>query len=59
MYFNSSKKKGDSLKRQDISFLRPFNSKGIEIKEIRKFIGKSLRRGVKVNQLLKKRLLKT
>ena len=53
------KKKGDSLKRQDISFLRPFNSKGIEIKEIRKFIGKSLRRGVKVNQLLKKRLLKT
>ena len=58
MYFNSSKKKGDSLKRQDISFLRPFNSKGIEIKEIRKFIGKSLRRGVKVNQLLKKDYLK-
>ena len=51
-------KKGDSLKRQDISFLRPFNSKGIEIKEIRKFIGKSLRRGVKVNQLLKKDYLK-
>ena len=59
MYFNSSKKKGDSLKLQDISFLRPFNSKGIEVKEIRKFIGKRLRRGVKVNQLLKKKLLKT
>ena len=27
-YFNSSKKKGE-IKREDISFLRPFNIKGI------------------------------
>ena len=56
VYFNLSKKKGDSLKRQDISFLRPFNSQGIKVKEIKKFIGKSLSRSVNKNQLLKKEL---
>ncbi len=54
IYFNSFKKKNERLHLKDISYLRPFNKKGINANELKKFIGKFLKRNISKNELLKK-----
>ena len=54
IYFNSFKKKNDRLHLKDISYLRPFDKKGINANELKKFIGKFLKRNISKDELLKK-----
>lgn len=58
LYFKSFKKKNEKLNLNDVSFLRPFNKKGINTDELKNFIGKNLKRNVSKNQLLKKEQFK-
>ena len=57
-YFNSTKKKNDKLNLKDISFLRPFDKKGININEIKNYLKKSLKESINKNQLIKKEQFK-
>ena len=57
-YFNLDKKKNDKLNLKDISFLRPFDKKGININEIKNYIKKTLTKSINKNQLLKKEQFK-
>jgi len=58
-YLNSFKKKNERLRLKDISFLRPFNNKGININEIKNYIKKPFKNSVGKNQLLKKKYFKS
>lgn len=57
-YINSYKKKNEKLSLHDISFLRPFDKKGIDISEIRNYLKKNLKVSINKNQLLKKKYFK-
>ena len=58
-YLNLSKKKNNKLYLKDISFLRPFDKKGIDINEIKNYFKKTLKKPINKNQLLKKDQFKT
>ena len=47
LYFSKSLKKNHTLKYLDISFLRPYNKTGVDLKDYSKFIGRKLKSNVK------------
>lgn len=58
IYFVKNLNKGDKIKKDDIAFLRPFNSKGIKIENLNKIIGAKVKNKVKSSQLVTYKNLK-
>lgn len=52
LYFSKNLKKNYKLKYLDISFLRPYNKSGVDLKDYSKFVGRKLKSNVKKNQLI-------
>lgn len=52
LYYSNNFKKGHILKRDNISFLRPFDKKGLKINKLSSLIGKKLLKNVKIHQLI-------
>ena len=57
IYFKQNMKKKSLIKISDITFLRPYNSKGLEIKDYKFAIGKKLSKNVNKFQLVRKKYL--
>ena len=58
IYFLKNLNKGDKIKKDDIILLRPFSRIGVEIKDLNKILGTTIKKKVKKNQLLTYKVLK-
>ena len=57
-YFVKNLKKNEVLERKHLVFLRPFSNKAIKNNEIKKVIGRKLKKNVKLNQTVIRKLFK-
>ena len=57
IYFSNEIKKGSKITFKDLSFIRPFNLKGLKIKNYKKLIGKKAKKNFKKLELVKKNFI--